>query len=207
LAAHDPLLKIDAVIAGLEPASALVNGDSCEQLFAARELRVFRSTFSIPVAPAYVLGAMSTEDRWYWWPQRDHFVAILSEVGKLLGECPPPWIRDGQPGFPWLSPDLALDLGLLTESNARFALLATVSLSIELEEHGGAPWPLSESDTHPPLRDSLESARSSREVSTSVEALTLGLDEDQSALLQAWCRGEVDLAVPPVDGDDVGATA
>jgi hypothetical protein len=177
------------VIAGVLPASAIVEQDGCGHLFTPRSLRVFPSAISVPVTTGAVIGTTSSEENWYWWPRRDEFATLLSEVGRLLGEHTPPWVIHRRSGLhPWLWPNVDYDIADLRDGDAKFALLITVAVSIELDE---MDWPSAGGTRRWPMSAELSNARESGDVSLVVDGLISSLSKDQAELMRAWCRSDV----------------
>jgi hypothetical protein len=189
LAAEDALLRIDAVMAGVLPASAIVEQDGCGQLFAPRSLRIFPGSISVPVTTGAVIGVTSGEENWYWWPRRDECATLLSEVGRLLGEHTPPWLIHKRSGLhPWLWPNVDYDIADLRDGDAKFALLVTAAVSIELDQ---MDWPSPGGTRQWPLRAELSNARESGAASLVVDGLISSLSKNHAELMRAWCRSDV----------------
>jgi hypothetical protein len=189
LAAGDALLRIDAVIAGTLPASAIVEQDGCSHLFAPRNLRIFPNAISVPVTTGAIMGTTSSEDNWYWWPRRDEFATLLAEVGRLLEEDDPPWVARRRGGLhPLLWQNAAFDIADLRNGDARFALLAILAVMIELDE---IDWPAAGAARRWPVSAELSNARESGDVSVIVDGLISSLGKAQAELMRSWCQSDV----------------
>jgi len=195
LALEDALLRIDAVLAGKLPALAIVERDGCDRLFTPRTLRIFPNAIGVPVTMGAIIGATCSEENWYWWPRRDEFVAILSEVGRLLDEYAPPWVTHRQRGFhPWMWPGAEYDVMDLTDGDAMFALLATTAVSLELAEN--EEWPPGGVKRWL-VGDELRNARESGEVGLVVDGMISSLGKTQAELIRSWCRSHVSFVTAP----------